>query len=60
MENLKNYKDMFSFFLPEWILNYFDCRSVRKTDWLLNIRLIEKDNLPEIQILTKDQKIVSI
>jgi len=59
MKNLESYKEMLGFFLPEWILNYFDCNSVRKIDWLLNIRLTEKNNPLKIQKLNKNQRIIS-
>lgn len=62
MNDLENYKEILGFFLPEWILDYFDCNSVEKLDWILNIKLTEKNNLNnliETSNLSKNQKIVS-
>lgn len=56
---MENYKEMLSIFLPEGILNYFDCKSIRTIDNVIIIRLQEKEGVPEIPEKQRGKKIIS-
>ena len=56
---MENYKEMIEMFLPDKILNYFDIKSVRRVNDIITIRLIEKNEVPELPIEHRGKKISS-
>ena len=56
---MENYKEMLSIFLPEGILEYFECTSVRVVEKVITVRLEEKPWVPEIPKEHRGKKIIS-
>ena len=56
---MENYKEMLSIFLPEGVLEFFDCKSVRVIDNVITVRLEEQEWFPEIPEKYRGKKIRS-
>jgi hypothetical protein len=56
---MEKYKEMLSIFLPEGVLEYFECTNIRTVENIITVRLEEKDCVPEIPEEHKGKKIVS-
>jgi hypothetical protein len=56
---MNNSKEILSVFLPEGVLDYFDCLNARVVDNVIMVRLQEKECVPEIPKEHYGKKIVS-
>jgi len=56
---MENHKEILSIFLPEGILDYFDCINARVVDNVITVRLEEKDWVPELPKEHRGKKVSS-